>query len=45
MDKLPGLLRQRYAGLVQRVALYYPVPPGDPEATWKAFAAAFHQAA
>jgi probable F420-dependent oxidoreductase len=45
MDKLPGLLRQRYAGLVQRVALYYPVPPGDPEATWKAFSAAFHQAA
>jgi probable F420-dependent oxidoreductase len=45
MDKLPGLLRTRYEGLLQRVALYYPIPSGDPEATWKAFAAAFRQAA
>ena len=44
MDKLPGLLRQRYAGLVQRLALYYPVPPGDPDGDWSAFAAAFRQA-
>jgi len=45
MDKLPGLLRQRYEGLVQHVALYYPIPPDDPEDEWKAFLSAFRQAA
>jgi hypothetical protein len=30
---------------VQRIALYYPIPTGDPEEEWKAFVAAFRQAA
>lgn len=42
MEQLPGLLRARYAGLVQRLALYYPVPQGDPDDVWSAFAGAFH---
>jgi len=45
MDKLPGLLRARYEGLVQRIALYYPIPQADPEETWQAFLAAFRRAA
>jgi probable F420-dependent oxidoreductase len=45
MERLPGILRERYAGLVQRIALYYPIPTGDPEEEWKAFVAAFRQAA
>lgn len=45
MDKLPDLLRERYSGLLQRVALYYPIPPDDPEGEWRAFVEAFRQAA
>jgi probable F420-dependent oxidoreductase len=45
MEKLPGLIRRKYEGLVQRVALYFPVPPDDPEQPWKAFVQAFRQAA
>jgi probable F420-dependent oxidoreductase len=44
MDKLPGLLRARYDGLVQRIALYYPIPTDDPDEMWKAFATAVRQA-
>ncbi len=44
-ERLPAALRQRYAGLLHRVALYYPIPPGDAEDLWKAFVSAFRQAA
>ena len=43
--ELPALLRERYGGLLQRVALYYPVPAGDPVATWAGFTAEFRRAA
>ncbi len=44
LDKLPGVLRERYAGLVQRIALYYPIPQQDPDGEWEAFTRAFHAA-
>ncbi len=43
--ELPGKLRQRYEGLLQRVSLYFPLPPGAPEADWKRFVDAFRAAA
>jgi probable F420-dependent oxidoreductase len=42
---LPALLRERYDGLLQRVALYYPVPSNDAAAPWADFTAEFRQAA
>lgn len=44
-ERMPAILRERYAGLLQRVSLYYPVPPEDPEARWQSFVEAFHSAA
>ena len=41
---LPALLRERYDGLLQRVALYYPIPPDDPAQPWADFVAAFRRA-
>ena len=41
---LPALLRKRYDGLLQRVALYYPVPSSDPVARWADFTADFRRA-
>ena len=43
--ELPGKLRQRYAGVLDRVALYFPIPAGAPEAEWQQFVAAFRAAA
>ncbi|GIX49207.1 MAG: LLM class F420-dependent oxidoreductase [Candidatus Tectimicrobiota bacterium] len=43
--ELPRKLRQRYEGLLHRVALYFPVSPHDPEEKWRQFIAAFRAAA
>jgi probable F420-dependent oxidoreductase len=43
-SELPAKLRQRYEGVLQRVALYFPIPPDDPEATWQQFVTAFRAA-
>jgi len=42
---LPGALRARYAGLLDRVTLYLHVPADDPDGRWRAFVSAFRQAA
>ena len=39
--ELPGLLRSRYEGLLQRVALYDPVPADAAVEPWAAFTAGF----
>ena len=44
-DKLAAVLQERYAGISGRIALYDPIPGGDPEAPWQAFVKAFKQAA
>lgn len=44
-DRLGGVLRRRYEGLLDRVSLYFPVPEGAPEARWREFVAAFRAAA
>ena len=36
-------LRERYQGVVQRVSLYFPIPPDAPEGPWQTFTAAFKQ--
>lgn len=38
--ELPALLRQKYAGLLDRVSYYFPLVPGENEAGWRASAAA-----
>jgi len=38
--ELPVKLRQRYAGLLDRVSYYFPLVPGENEAGWRASAAA-----
>jgi alkanesulfonate monooxygenase SsuD/methylene tetrahydromethanopterin reductase-like flavin-dependent oxidoreductase (luciferase family) len=43
--ELPGKLRQRYAGLLQRVSLYFPMPESTSEAAGKRFVDAFRAAA
>ena len=43
-EKIPGLLRARYEGVLDRVSLYYPIPKDDPDEAWKGFVADFHQA-
>jgi probable F420-dependent oxidoreductase len=40
-SELPVRLKQRYAGILQRVSLYFPLPPGAPEAKWKRFVDTF----
>jgi hypothetical protein len=44
-ERLGGLLRRRYEGLLDRVSLYAPIPEGAPEARWREFVAAFRVAA
>jgi len=44
-SELPALLRKRYAGLLQRVALYDPVPADTPMKRWTEFTAGFRAAA
>ena len=31
------IARERYTGVVDRIAYYYPVPEGDPVEKWQAF--------
>ena len=31
------IVRERYTGVVDRIAYYYPVPEGDPVEKWQAF--------
>lgn len=42
--ELPHKLRQRYTGLLDRIALYFPIAAEDAEAPWQAFVQAFHGA-
>ena len=42
---VPGALRRRYEGLLDRVSLYFPVPEGAPEAGWRTFVDSFRAAA
>ena len=44
-SELPAKLRQRYEGVLQRVALYFPIPPDASEAIWQQFVTAFRAAA
>jgi hypothetical protein len=39
--ELPGKLRQRYEGVLQRVSLYFPIPEQAPEAEWQQFVTTF----
>lgn len=39
--ELPVLMKQKYAGLLDRVSYYFPLVPGENEAGWRASAAAF----
>jgi len=39
--ELPGMLRQKYDGLLDRVSYYCPLVPGENEAGWRATASAF----
>ena len=43
--ELPGKLRQRYEGVLQRVSLYFPIPEQAPEAAWQQFVDTFRAAA
>lgn len=40
-SELPALLRQKYAGLLDRVSYYFPLVPGENQAGWRASAANF----
>ena len=42
---LPRALRQRYAGLLDRVSLYFPISTEDSADRWLAFVEAFRAAA
>ena len=41
---LGQLLRQRYDGLVQRIATYFPIPDDDPVERWAAVVKGFANA-
>lgn len=43
--QLPGKLRQRYAGILHRLSLYFPIPAAAPDAVWRDFVDAFRAAA
>jgi hypothetical protein len=43
-SELPVKLRQRYAGVLQRVSLYFPLPQGAPEDEWQQFVQTFRTA-
>jgi hypothetical protein len=38
---LPKAIRERYAGILDRVSLYFPIRAEDSEGAWQAFAKAF----
>lgn len=40
-ERLPGMLRERYQNLVQRIALYFAIPQDDPEEFWSGFLQSF----
>lgn len=40
-DEIPGLLKAKYGGLVDRLAFYHPYRPGQHEARWRKIIAAF----
>ena len=42
--RAPALLRERYRGLLDRVSVYFPIPPAHPETRWKRFTDAFRAA-
>ncbi len=44
-DKIGEAMRQRYDGLVERVSLYFPIPPADPVERWRGVVDDFRQAA
>ena len=41
-DEVPGLLRKKYTGLIDRLAFYVPVRPGEDDARWRKMIAACH---
>jgi probable F420-dependent oxidoreductase len=43
--ELPAALCRRYAGLLGRVSLYFPIPAGDGDEQWRAFVTRFRSAA
>ncbi len=40
-EEVPGLLKAKYTGLLDRVAFYYPDPPGQNDARWRKIVEAF----
>ncbi len=43
LDELPAALRQRYAGLADRLGLYIPFQPGQRDELWKRFVSLRHE--
>jgi probable F420-dependent oxidoreductase len=41
-DQVPGLLRKKYTGLIDRLAFYVSVRPGEDDARWRQLIAACH---
>lgn len=41
-DDIPAILRERYDGLLDRIAFYFPYRPGEHEARWRALVRAFN---
>ncbi|MBT5195810.1 MAG: hypothetical protein HOM07_25980, partial [Rhodospirillaceae bacterium] len=41
---LGAALKQRYTGLVQRIATYYPIPDSEPVEKWAAMVKSFEAA-
>lgn len=42
-QEMPGLIKERYNGLLDRVAFYYPYQPGQDEKRWRKIVEAFRQ--
>ena len=41
-DEIPALLREKYTGLIDRLAFYVAVRPGEDDARWRRFVTACH---
>ena len=41
-DQIPSLLKKKYTGLIDRLAFYVAVRPGEDDARWKGLIAACH---
>ncbi len=39
--ELPAIVQKKYAGLLDRVSYYFPIVPGQDEASWRATVAGF----